>query len=370
MIRLTRATVAAIAGGALMAVPLIAGGAGATVTAAHTGSATLTSLPFLATGPTGAKGPDDITSLAVDGLDGGRAVIWTAFQNGINPDGTPGTTGGPTQSNVAGVDPVTGALVRSIMVTGKVDGLTADRALGRLVATVNEDSNSALNLIDPQTSAVTTYAYSPDPGASSGGGTDSIAIKDGRIIVVHSNPSVATEATEYKVSLDNGTHTARLQPLFFDDSTATDAGSGVSASLNLMDPDTNFVMPGASPRFAGQLATVSQGDGLIVFGSHPNGLKVLNMTDNLGALPPIDGLAVATADHGTLYVVDSAAGKIEAFDTSGWPAGTVFVGEPNDNNNPFVGTLDLSTGKIQPLLNKFVSPKGLLFVPGSEHEAG
>ncbi len=129
-------------------------------------------------------------------------------------------------------------------------------------------------------------------------------------------------------------------------------------------------MPGASPRFAGKLATVSQGDGLIVFGSHPNGLEVLNMTDNLGPLPPIDGLAVATADKGTLYVVDSAAGKIEAFDTSGWPTGTVFVGDANDNNNPLVGTLDLSTGTITPLLNVLASPKGLLFVPGSEHGAG
>jgi hypothetical protein len=90
-------------------------------------------------------------------------VIWTAYQNGINPDGTPGTPGGPTASTVAGYDAHTGALVTTIPVTGKVDGLTAYPAKDRLIATVNEDLNSAFNLIEPATGTVTTYQYSPSP---------------------------------------------------------------------------------------------------------------------------------------------------------------------------------------------------------------
>src|SRR5580704_5465567 len=76
------------------------------------GPSTLPGATLVSAPPTGAKGPDDITVMAVRGVDGGRALIWTAYQNGINPDGTPGTTGGPTQSTVAGYDPSTGALVR------------------------------------------------------------------------------------------------------------------------------------------------------------------------------------------------------------------------------------------------------------------
>jgi hypothetical protein len=99
-----------------------------------------------------------------------------------------------------------------------------------------------------------------------------------------------------------------------------------------------FTVPGLSRRFARQLATISQGDGQIVFASHPAAtprLTVLNLTDNVsGHVPPIDRLAVATADRGTLSVVDASAGKVEALDTSGWPAGAVFVGEPKDNRNP------------------------------------
>ena len=265
--------------------------------------------------------------MAIEGVDGGRALIWTAYQNGINPDGTPGTPGGPTQSTVAAYDPSTGALVRSIQVTGKVDGLTADPQMGVVIATVNEDDHSAFNLIYPAIGAVATYTYSPDPAVDGNGGTDSIAVINGQIYVSHSNPNDVTQATDYKVTLDRSTPTltADLTPVFYDNSMATNALTGATVQLGLTDPDTNYVMPKESPSFAGDLATISQADGLIVFASHLSHspqLTVLPLTDNKpGNVPPIDGLAVATSDRGTLYVVDGAAGKIQALDTTGWPRG-------------------------------------------------
>ncbi|HEX4579856.1 MAG TPA: hypothetical protein VH498_07630 [Candidatus Dormibacteraeota bacterium] len=321
---------------------------------------------FATTPPPGAVGPDDITRSATSGVDGGRTVIWTAYQNGINADGSPGTAGGATQSTVAGYDARTGSLVETIPVTGKVDGLTADPALCRLIATVNEDNNSALNLIDVNAKTVTTYSYSPSPAVAGVGGTDSVAIWGGEIIIVHSNPSDTTQAAQYSAVLDNATLTANLTPLFFDNSNATNAITGARAPLALTDPDTNIVVPDAAPRFAGQLALISQGDGQIIF-THPgesSALTVLPVTDNVaGNVPPIDSMAVATSHNGTLYVVDAKANAISTIDTNAFPAGTVFVSEPSDNQNPLVGTLDLSTGQITPLSNTFVSPKGLLFVP-------
>jgi len=53
------------------------------------GPSTLPGTTFVSGPPTGSKGPDDITLLATEELNDGRALIWTAFQNGINPDGTP-----------------------------------------------------------------------------------------------------------------------------------------------------------------------------------------------------------------------------------------------------------------------------------------
>jgi hypothetical protein len=253
-------------------------------------------------------------------------------------------------------------------VTGKVDGLAADQEMGALIATDNEDVNSSFNLIYPALGAVATYKYSPDPAISGVGGTDSIAVLNDRIYVVHSNPLDTTQPTVYKVTLDRLTLTAYLTPVFYDNSTAINVNTGSTVQMGLTDPDTNFVMPRASPIFAGDLATISQGDGEIIFASHlvssPR-LWVLNLTDNKpGNMPPIDGLAVATSNRGTLYVVDSKAGTIQALNTDGCPKGTVFVAEPKDNGNPLLGTLNLFTGNITPLGNHFQSPKGLLFVPG------
>jgi hypothetical protein len=187
------------------------------------------------------------------------------------------------------------------------------------------------------------------------------------IYVIHSNPVDTSQAAEYLVTLHRSTLVAQLTPVFFDDSTATDAVTGATTSLALTDPDTNFAMPLVSPRFAGDLATVSQGEGQIVFASHLRGtprLSVLGLSDNVtGNVPPIDGFTVSTCRAGTLYVVDASAGAIYALDTSGWSAGTVFVGEPKDNGNPLLGTLDLASGAITPFGNHFASPKGLLFVP-------
>ncbi|MDA4127158.1 MAG: hypothetical protein OK452_08175 [Thaumarchaeota archaeon] len=338
--------------------------------ASATGPGTLSSKTFVSAPPTGTKGPDDITLMAIDGHDGERTLVWTNYQNGINPDGTPGTAGGPTKSTIAGYDLATGALVMTFQVTGKVDGLTADPELGALIATVNEDSHSAIDLVYPETGAVVTYAFSPSPEVASNGGTDSIAVSGNQVYVVHSNPNDAAQPTEYRVHFDKSTLTAKLTPVFYDNSMGTDALTGATVKLALTDPDTSFFMPRASPRFGGALATIGQADGQIVFATrlgHNPHLKVLTITDNKpGNVPPTDGLAVATSRHGTLYVVDASASKIYALDTTGWPAGTVFIGEPKDQGNPIVGTLNLFTGKITPLGNSFVSPKGLLFVPSDE----
>jgi hypothetical protein len=369
-VRTWRLVVTATAASAAAISVLATSAAAAPGHATSTGPGTLPGTTLVTAPPAGATGPDDLTSLATPGLDGGHLVIWTAYQNGINPDGTPGTPGGPTASTVAGYDAATGALVKTIPVTGKVDGLTAYPAAGALIATVNEDRNSAFSLVNPGTGAVTTYQYSPSPAVSNNGGTDSIAVRGRQIFVIGSNPNDTTQPAQYRVALDNSTRTAFLRPVFADNATAADAVTGKQVTLGLTDPDTNGFMPATSPRFAGQLVTISQADGQMIFASHlryaPK-LTVLSMTDNVpGNVPPVDGLAPATAGRGTLYVVDAKAGTITALDTSGWPAGTVFVGEPSDNGNPLIGTLDLSTGQITPLGNKFVSPKGLLFVPSGD----
>lgn len=339
---------AAIATGAciLVTIPALAGSAGAS------GGSLPPTPGFTTAPPGGATGPDDLTRLAVEGVDGGRPVLWTAFQNGAPADGS-----APANSTVTGYDEATGNLVETVSVPGKVDGLTADAENGRLIATVNEDANSSLFTIDPaRNHPLRHYSYSAN---LNDGGTDSVAVRGEHIYVVHSNPGDSSQPAQYEVTL-TGT-TANLAPLYADNSAATDAVTGAPTTLNLGDPDTNYVMPAASPRFAGELALISQGDGnegQIVFGSRPGSLSVLHVQGT----PPLDGIAVATADHGTLFMVDKGAQPVRAFDTAGFPAGTVFATEDN-HGTPTLGTLDLTNGQFASLGVPVSNPKGLVFVP-------
>jgi hypothetical protein len=362
--------------GASVGVVFLAGTTAAASEANERGGPTyLPSSPFVSGPPKGSSQPDDLTVYPGGIGAGAHPTLWTEWQNHVNPDGTPSSPGGLTYSNVTAYDLLTGELVRSIEVPGHVDGVTADPALGSVIVTSNEDANSSLYLVDAATGALTHFAYSPSLEVNATGGSDSIAIWHGGIYISHSNPYLPTsppisdQPTAYRITLDWYAHVARDHPMFWDDSVAKFEPAGTTGHMNLTDPDTNYVMPKASPQYGGDLATISQGDGRLIFAAVGGGdsdlrLTQLNLTDNVpGNLPPIDGLAVATASEGTLYVADGKAGTITALTTDGWAKGTVFVGEPDDNGNPLIGTLNLATGKIVPLGNMFEDPKGIVFVP-------
>jgi hypothetical protein len=319
----------------------------------------------------GATGPDDLTQLG--------GALWVGYQNGIGADGSPSASGA-TDSTVAGFT-LSGALTGPLFsVPGKVDGLTADPSNNRLIVTVNEDLNSALYILTPSDGTITRYTYTPDPSRQTtpgnlkngrAGGTDAISLIHGVIYLAHSNPAGASstpanykDPTVYQVTLNDSSHTANLKSVWSNDAFATDATSGNPVQLQLTDPDSNFVMPDTAPQFAGQLAQVSQGDGVIVFaGGLPRTLVLTQLTLNDGtdSTPSVDGMAAATASSGTLFVVDRAHDTIQSISRTD-PSGTVYVGEDNGSNNPLIGTLNLTSGVITSFATGG-NPKGMLFVP-------
>jgi hypothetical protein len=347
--------------------------AAALVTVPVVGSAAASgvSTPFSA--PAGATGPDDLTQLGAD--------LWVGYQNGVGADGSPSPSGA-TDSTVAGFTQSGTPSGPVFSVPGKVDGLTADPVHNRLIATVNEDLNSALFILTPSDGTMVRYTYAPDPsrqttpGSAKGGragGTDAISIVDGVIYLAHSNPAGASstpptfkEPTVYRVALNDSSRIANLQKVWTNDASATDATTGDPIQLQLTDPDSNFVMPDTSPRFVGQLAQVSQGDGVIVFAgglSATPALTQLTLNDGSGSAPSVDGMAEATAPSGTLFFVDRPNDTIKSIHRTD-PSGTVYVGEDNGSNNPLIGTLNLTTGSITPFpFATSGNPKGILFVP-------
>jgi hypothetical protein len=319
--------------------------------------------------------PDDITS-----LDG---HIFVGFQNGVGPQGQASPTGN-TDSTVVEFD-LSGHAVAQWDITGKCDGLTADPQLGRVIATVDEDANSSLYLIDPAGSTPVHYRYSEQP-LPSNGGTDAISVYRGMILISASAPGTkgaaapqASYPAVYRTTLDARTDVATISPLFSDEAKAEVANAGADAgrtvSLALTDPDSNEVVPSGAPRFAGQFMLTSQGDKEQIFVADAGGagqsLSVLRLSDS------VDDTAWPTSSSGTIYTTDNDNDNV--YRISGpFVSGSVFVavtpcdanGAPSRCPGPgypanYLGELDASTGTIArvDLRGPAVAAQGMLFLP-------
>ncbi|HET9058443.1 MAG TPA: hypothetical protein VFN61_00870, partial [Acidimicrobiales bacterium] len=319
--------------------------------------------------------PDDLTLLGNE--------IFVAFQNGVGAQGEPASDGN-TASTVVGFSPA-GKVMGQWDVTGKIDGMVADPVSATLIATVNEDANSSLYVIDPAGAKPQHYTYDQNP-LPHNGGTDSIAVVGGRILISASAPGTASAANSnppaapqaqypavYSVSLNPQTSTAYVSPLFFGKSTAVAANTshqGSLVTLGLTDPDSSTVVPEQSPRFANDFVLDSQGDQQQIYVSDAGGpaqkLSVLSLDQS------IDDTAWATASSGTLYASDSVADTVVAI-TGRFRVGTAFVAvtpcgastAPSNCSTPnSLGTLDLFTGHVSavPLPSAVSTGGGLLFL--------
>lgn len=306
--------------------------------------------------------PDEVTKLG--------SHIFVAYQNGLHALGQPGTNGA-TSSTIVEYNEA-GKVLGSWNIKGHCDGLVADPASGRLLATVNEDGNSSLYSITPgkglpTPSQVKHYAYSLNP-LPHGGGTDSVSIVEGHIFISASAPTVASGPAVYQATLSGGT--ANLTPVFYDNSSATVANTnspkaGSQVKLALTDPDSSTVVPASAPRFAGNFVLDSQGDSQQVYVSHAGEigqkLSVLNLSQS------INDTAWVTSSRGTLYVTDHAANEVLALRGRFKPGTAYVAATPSSANNPvdapnYLGTLNTFTGQVKAVGMPF-QPQGLLFVP-------
>ena len=301
---------------------------------------------------------DDITSM------GGNIYIGT--QNGVGSKGEPSASG-VTQSTVVEYDH-TGKVISSWNITGKCDGLKADPANNRIIATVNEDANSSMYIITPLVNQAQHITFQAAAGQTlPAGGTDSISFQNGNMYISASAPVDSkgdgtgdfTTAALFKAVI-NADNTATLTPVIMDNSTATNAITGVAATLNMSDPDSNNIVPAESPKYAGQVVLDNQGDKQLIFMNNIGTPQQVNTM--LPISNAIDDMAWATSTTGTLYVSDTSSNKVYAISVN-VPVGTVFVSATDDK---FVGILNLTSGQITPIVTgvTMTAPHGLLFVPG------
>ena len=308
----------------------------------------------------GWKGPDDLTRVGDS--------LYVSFQNGVPSTG--GTTGTPTESTIVKLG-LNGTVEATWQLTGKCDGLTADPEHNRVVATVNEDGNSSLYTVPTKgTGAPTHYVYDANP-LPHGGGTDSITIYHGSVYVIASAPASGGSAL-YRVTLHGGVAHLAAAP-FYDSSLATvaNAGSGhPTVNLALTDPDSSTVVPGRSPRFAGDFMLDAQGDQQAVFasrlGTDGQRLQVLNLSQS------VDDTAFATSTHGALVATDSSANSVVLI-TGRFVPGTAYTSvTPGNANTPpvptppnYLGVIDLNTGTVSPVTTTGtpLATHALIYIP-------
>jgi hypothetical protein len=311
--------------------------------------------------------PDDITQY------GGN--LYTAFQNGVGPQGQPAPDGN-RDSTVVEFTPG-GSVVAQWDLTGKVDGLTANPGTGDVIATVNEDLHSSLYDI----TGGTAVHYSYNKALPHHGGTDAISFYQGKMLISASAPGTTGAAAPnaaypavYAVTLDSTTHVATVEPYFGDEASARQANLdqvGVPTTLALTDPDSSEVVPSSAPRFRGDFMLDSQGDQELIFSSVPSSLWVLKLSQS------IDDTAWPTAWDSTLYATDNGADTVNAVDGKlFWPGNAFVAVTPcNANTAPaacpapgypasYLGLLDMFTGQITrvDLHGHALHPQGLVFV--------
>ena len=326
--------------------------------------------------------PDDITVLGHH--------IFTAFQNGVGPQGQP-TSSGNDDSTVVEFTP-NGHVVRQWDLRGKCDGITADTQRGVLIATVDEDANSSVYTIAPgapKGAQVVHYHYNRNP-LPHNGGTDAISIYRGLILVSASAPGAvanskpapqATYPAVYELTFHRAKLLAVVKPLFYDEAAAKVAnvgkGEGKVVHLALTDPDSNEVVPASGPRFGGDFMLTSQGDKEQIFvqrkgrlGSH---LAVLKLSNS------VDDTAWARNAHGALYVANTGGGTIDVISGKFRPGTELVAVTPCDANNApatcpgpgfppnYLGQLNPFTGNITKVAVSGPSfgPQGMVFIgPG------
>jgi hypothetical protein len=319
--------------------------------------------------------PDDITF-----LDG---HIFVGFQNGVGPQGQASPTGNKNSTVVE--FNLRGRAVDQWDIVGKCDGLTADRLTGQLIATVNEDANSSVYLIDPASGRSGHYRYNrPLPHK---GGTDAIEIYRGMVLISASAPGTTGKPAPqpnypavYRVVFNRRTRVATVRPLFYDESAARVANTnspdrGKTVRLALTDPDSNEVVPAFAARFGGQFMLTSQGDEEQIFvnqaGRARQSLSVLKLAAS------VDDTTWPTGPRGAIYTTDNGNNTINKITGPFVRGGEYAAVTPCDQNDApstcpgpgfphnYLGRINPSNGGIGAIIMQGpeVDPQGMLFLP-------
>jgi hypothetical protein len=307
-------------------------------------------LSVFATAPKGLSGPD---SIAVR-----RDHVFVGYGDGNAPDGSDGKSTQIVEYSMNGM------VEHTYTVKGHSDGLKVDPSTQLLWALQNEDANANLVIIDPETHQQTLYTFGP---TLHGGGYDDLVFRGCKVYISASNPANNPNTGPAVVSARLDGNYVDVKPVLAGDAGAIDIPTDATVKLNLLDPDSMTLDP------QGNIVLDSQGDQELIIVSDPGSLRqrVLHLplsyeTSSGSVRVEVDDTAFVTSTEGFILFADKGLNKVFSLKKKAFAPGAAYTAA---DGGPFVGTIDLTTGVITPIVTGLKGPGGLVFVDTTKRES-
>lgn len=307
-------------------------------------------LSVFAAAPAGLSAPD---SIAV--LDG---HVFVGYGDGHAPDGSDHLSSQVVEYTMDGT------AVHTYTVQGHNDGLKVNPMTRELWALQNEDANPNLVIIDPKTQQMQTYTFGPTPH---GGGYDDMVFSKCNVYISASNPANNPNHAPAIVSAKLGQGIVYVQPALSGSAQAIDLVSDATVTLNLQDPDSmtldplhNIVLDSQADQQLIIVSDIGQSDERV--------LRLPLSYLNVGSPVPVevDDTAFVTSSQGFILFADKGLNTVYTLKRNAFAPGAAYTAA---DGGPFVGTLDMTSGVITPIVTGLNGPGGLVFVDTTSTEA-
>ena len=303
-------------------------------------------LTVFAKAPRGLSAPNSIAVLG--------ARVFVGYGDGHAADGSDGKSSQVVEYRMDG------SIAHVYKVLGHNDGLKVDPATQQLWALQNEDANARLEIIDPTTRKQTLYLFGP---TAHGGGYDDIVFRDGKVYISASNPKKNPNTAPAIVSAVLKPGKVIVSPVLQGNAAAIDLVTDKKTRLNLQDPDSMPLDP------FGDLVLDSQADQELIIVVDPDGksqqalrLPLSYQTTKGSVRVETDDTAFATSSVGYILFADKKLNTVYVLEKKAFSPGAVYTAA---DGGPFVGTVDLTSGVITPIVTGLMNPGGLVFVEAS-----
>lgn len=311
-------------------------------------AATPYQLSVFAKAPDGLSAPDSVAVL------GDRVFI--GYGDNHQPDGSDGLNSQVVEYKMDG------GIVHVYTVHGHNDGVKIDPVTHKVWALQNEDANPNLVIIDPKSQHQKEFTFGPTPH---GGGYDDLVFRGCDVFISASNPAHNPNTGPAIVKVQLQDDLAEVSPVLAGTANAIDIRSDKSIKLNLQDPDSMTLDP------YGDLVLDSQADQELIIVTNPGAseqqaIKVPLSFRTKGGLQSVetDDTNFATSSQGFILFADKVLNKVFILQKKVFAPGEAYTAA---DGGPFVGTVDLSTGIITPVVTGLGDPGGLVFVDTSGH---